>query len=68
MAAAPKSQRTEDLYTAFLAERDEIMRHKWIESERLGKDIGFERALTEWTRLHRPAWRAKRLTASKATT
>jgi len=48
------------LYQEFLAERDEILRHKWIESERVGKDIGFERALLEWTRNHRDAWRAKR--------
>ena len=31
------------LYQEFLAEREEILRHKWIESERLGQDIGFER-------------------------
>ncbi len=67
MAAPAKTQRTEDLYSAFLAERDEIMRHKWIESERLGHDIGFERALAEWTHLHRPTWRAKRSASPKAT-
>ena len=30
------------LYKEFLAEREEILRHKWIESEKAGKDIGFE--------------------------
>ncbi|MBI3884294.1 MAG: hypothetical protein HY302_00970, partial [Opitutae bacterium] len=30
-----------NLYKEFLAEREEILRHKWIESERLGYDIGF---------------------------
>jgi hypothetical protein len=50
------------LYQEFLAEREEILRHKWIESERLGYDIGFERALLDWIRKHREAWRANRRT------
>jgi len=29
------------LYQEFLAEREEILKHKWLESERLGYDIGF---------------------------
>ena len=33
------------LYKEFLAERQEILCHKWIESEKAGCDIGFERAL-----------------------
>lgn len=48
------------LYQEFLAEREEILKHKWIESERLGYDIGFERALLDWIRKHRDAWRAAR--------
>ena len=48
------------LYQEFLAEREEILRHKWIESERLGHDIGFERALLDWIRKHREAWRSAR--------
>ena len=44
-------------YQYFISERDEILRHKWIESERVGKDIGFEKALIEWTRKHRTKWR-----------
>lgn len=48
------------LYQEFLAERDEILRHKWLESERLGKDIGFEKALLDWIRKHRDAWRSSR--------
>jgi len=41
-----------------LAERDEIWRHKWIESEKRGHDIGFDRALLEWVKNHRNDWRA----------
>ena len=48
------------LYQEFLAEREEILRHKWLESERLGYDIGFERALLDWIRKHRDSWRAHR--------
>ena len=48
------------LYQEFLAEREEILRHKWIESEKKGKDIGFERALLDWIRKHRDSWRMAR--------
>jgi hypothetical protein len=48
------------LYQEFLAEREEILRHKWLESERLGHDIGFERALLDWIRKHRESWRMAR--------
>jgi len=33
------------LYKEFLAERAEILKHKWIESEKAGTDIGFEKGL-----------------------
>jgi len=48
------------LYKEFLAEREEILCHKWIESEKAGYDIGFERALLDWIVRHRSEWRAKR--------
>ncbi len=48
------------LYREFLAERDEIMRHKWIESEKAGRDIGFETALVGWLVHHRSEWRKAR--------
>ena len=49
------------LYKEFMAERDEILKHKWIESEKAGADIGFERALLDWIMKHRSNWRQKRL-------
>ena len=55
------------LYQEFLAEREEILKHKWIESERLGHDIGFERALLDWIRKHRDSWRAARRAPLAAT-
>lgn len=51
------------LYAEFLAERQEILRHKWIESEKAGMDIGFEKALLDWTRHHRANWRLRRKVA-----
>jgi hypothetical protein len=49
-------------YREFQAERDEILRHKWIESEKAGRDIGFEHALTDWIIKHRSKWRKARQT------
>lgn len=48
------------LYREFQAEREEILRHKWIESEKAGRDIGFESALTDWIIKHRSKWRKAR--------
>lgn len=48
------------LYQEFLAEREEILKHKWIESEKFGNDVGFEVALRDWIRNYRDGWRAAR--------
>lgn len=48
------------LYREFLAEKDEILKHKWIESEKVGYDIGFEAALVDWITKHRASWRRAR--------
>ena len=48
------------LYSEFQAEREEILKHKWIESEKAGRDIGFEQALTDWIVRHRSKWRKMR--------
>ena len=52
------------LYREFQAEREEILKHKWIESEKAGRDIGFERALTDWIIKHRSKWRKSRQATS----
>jgi hypothetical protein len=54
------------LYKEFLAEREEILRHKWIESEKAGHDIGFEKALLDWIVKHRSSWRTQRTRESAA--
>jgi hypothetical protein len=51
------------LYKEFLAEREEILRHKWLESEKVGHDIGFERALLDWIVKYRSSWRQQRIGA-----
>ncbi|MDB6152882.1 MAG: hypothetical protein JWL90_1335 [Chthoniobacteraceae bacterium] len=53
------------LYKEFLAEREEILRHKWIESEKAGHDIGFEKALLDWIVKHRSSWRSQRQSEHK---
>jgi len=56
--------KSSSLYREFQAEREEILKHKWIESEKAGHDIGFERALTEWIIKHRSRWRKGRHSAA----
>jgi len=56
------------LYKEFLAEREEILKHKWIESEKAGADIGFEKALLDWILKYRSSWRNKRMKETKAET
>jgi len=67
---SPKSERyfveRSELYQEFLAEREEILRHKWLESEKAGHDIGFERALLDWIRNHRDRWRVSRRASVKS--
>jgi hypothetical protein len=65
MIAADRSSgndlvRNSSLYKEFQAELNEILRHKWLESEKAGRDIGFEQALTDWIIKHRSKWRKAR--------
>lgn len=62
MAQAAQPAPTGNYYHEFLAEREEILKHKWLESERAGADVGFEQALTEWAHKHRSSWREERNT------
>ena len=48
------------LYKEFEAERQEILKHKWIESEKAGRDVGFERAFLDWIVKYRAGWRRHR--------
>jgi hypothetical protein len=53
------------LYQEFLAEREEILRHKWLRSEEAQADLGFEAALADWTIHHREQWRKEYLKKKK---
>ena len=45
-----------NLYQKFIELKIEIEKHKWIESEKIGRDVGFEHALTDWISKHRVSW------------
>jgi len=69
MAKSSKSDvllKNSSLYREFLAEREEVLRHKWLESEKVGIDVGFEEALTDWMVKHRSEWRKRRQAASQS--
>lgn len=48
---------------------EEVNRHKWIQSEMAGFDIGFNKAADDWFQKHATAWVAfhNPLAAAKAT-
>ena len=52
-----------EFYQEFLVEKAEILRHKWIESEKAGYDIGFEKALVDWMLRYRSCWLEQRRNA-----
>lgn len=35
---------------------EEIKRHLWIESEKAGKDIGYDKAASQWLEQYAEAW------------
>jgi hypothetical protein len=57
---SPPAEIRDSLYQEFLAEREEILRHKWNLSETAGRDVGLEAALLDWVKNHRNAWRKSR--------
>jgi hypothetical protein len=63
-AQAQRLLKNSSLLRQFQAEHEEIQRHKWIQSEKAGHDIGFDRALAEWLIQHRSKWRKARQLAT----
>jgi hypothetical protein len=45
-----------NLYKKSMAIKDEIMKHKWLESEKVGYDVGFNLAMIDWVCKHKAAW------------
>lgn len=52
------SYSSSSIYQFFLAMRAEIDKHKWIESEKAGRDVGLEFAMIDWALKHRSGWKA----------
>ena len=52
------------LFEILWSQQEEIETYKWIESERNGRDIGWEQAVTEWQDRHYRAWKNHLLTTS----
>ena len=44
------------LWKLYMLERQEILRHKWLLSEKMGYDVGYEVALFSWLRNHKRLW------------
>ena len=45
------------LYRTYESQLREILKHKWIESEKAGYDIGFNCALIDWLMKYGGQWR-----------
>lgn len=58
---AEESPTLRSLYREFLDEREEILKHKWLQSEEHGADIGFDAALVDWVSHHRRVWKKEYL-------
>mgnify|MGYP001281349987 FL=1 len=39
------------------AEEQQVLLHKWLESEKAGYDIGMEKAQESWAKYHKDNWR-----------
>jgi hypothetical protein len=48
--------------------KEEIGRHRWIESEKAGMDIGFDRAAEDWLNRFSDSWIRSNLNQKKTAT
>lgn len=61
------SYSSSSIYQFFLAMKTEIERHKWIESEKAGHDVGFEFAMIDWTLKYKSGWKLYYMTTQHPT-
>lgn len=47
--------------------KTEIERHKWLESEKAGHDVGFEFAMIDWTLKYKSGWKMYYMTTQYPT-
>ncbi len=52
-----KTRKQNPLVEIIRSQQEEIKKYKWIESEKRGQDIGWERAAREWMQKHFPGWK-----------
>jgi hypothetical protein len=52
-----RSRKPDPLVDIVRSQREEIKKYKWIESEKAGRDIGWERATREWMQKYFPQWK-----------
>lgn len=50
-----------NIYKILMAEREEIQKLKWLESEKRGYDIGIYKAIHLWVIFHKNAWMKEKL-------
>ena len=52
-----RTRKQDPLVEMTRSQLEEIKKYKWIESEKAGRDIGWERAQREWIQRHFPGWK-----------
>jgi hypothetical protein len=45
------------IYKDALSQKEEVLKHKWLESEKAGRDIGYDAALIDWVMKHKSKWK-----------
>ena len=55
-----RTRKTHPLSEFVRSQAEEIKKYKWIESEKAGGDIGWERAMREWMHKYFPDWKRYR--------
>jgi len=55
-----RSRKQNPLTDIVRSQAEEIKKYKWIESEKAGSDIGWERATREWMQKFFPEWKQYR--------
>jgi hypothetical protein len=52
-----RHRKQDPLADVIRSQQEEIKKYKWIESQKAGGDIGWERAEQEWLQKHFPEWK-----------
>jgi hypothetical protein len=60
LTATPDFFTSSSIYREFIEEREQVLKHKWLESEKKGFDVGYSAALIDWVMRHRTDWRNHR--------